>query len=210
METIKFYTNPMSRGRVVHWMLEEVGAKYEVELLNFEKREHKDKKFLEINPLGKVPAIVHRGVNITESRAIVAYLADIFPKANLAPAVGTPERGAYYRWLFFSVATVEPAIVDKMLNRPLVERPGVLAYGNYADTFDALENIISRNDFLIGDHFTAVDLSVASQIGWGMFVKVLEERPAFKRYVARCTDRPAFQRTIKQSEEWTAKLGGKA
>ncbi len=209
MDTIKFYTNPLSRGRIAHWMLEEVGAQYDVELLSFEKREHKSPKYLEINPLGKVPAIVHRGVAVTETCAIIAYLAELYPKANLAPAVGTAERGAYYRWLFFATATLEPAIIDKMTNRPQSEKTGALPYGTYSDTFNALEKIVSENNFLIGDHFTAADLAVASQIGFGLMVKAFDERPAFKQYVARCTDRPAFQRVQKLSAEWAEKLSGK-
>ncbi len=135
-DKVIFYHNPMSRGRIAHWMLEEVGAPYETKILSFEKREHKAPEFLAVNPMGKIPAIVHRGTVVTESAAICAYLADAFPKAQLAPAPSDPARGTYYRWLFFGAGCIEPALVDKMFTRAPVERPGVLGYGNYEDTLE--------------------------------------------------------------------------
>ncbi len=203
---VTFYTNPMSRGRTVHWMLEETGAPYEAKLLSFDKREHKEPKYLAINPMGKVPAIVHRGVVITETPAIITYLADAFSKAKLAPETDSPERGTYYRWMFFGGLCAEPAIVDKMLGRPPVERTGALSYGTFEDAVNTLEKAVSDKPFLLGDQFTAADLYLSSNIGFGFMTKILEQRPAFQKYVARCTDRPAYQRVVKQSEEWVAKL----
>ena len=124
-DTIVFYTNPMSRGRIVHWMLEEIGAPYRTELLSFDKNEHKTPAFLAINPMGKVPTIVHRGVVVTEAAAICTYLADAFPKAGLAPAFDDPARGTYLRWMFFGAGCIEPAIIDRMLERPATLRPDV-------------------------------------------------------------------------------------
>ena len=211
MEAVTFYTNPMSRGRIVHWMLEEVGAKYDVKILSFEKREHKDKKYLTINPMGKLPAIVHRGVTITETPAIIAYLADAFSKANLAPAVDSPERGAYYRWLFFSHGCFEPATIDKMLARPTVEKSMAVGWGTYDDTINTLEKAISSNQFILGDRFTAADLYVSSLIYFAMnLAKTLEPRPAFQQYLARCVDRPAYQRTTKQCDELLKQMDAKA
>ncbi len=193
-DTIVFYTNPMSRGRIVHWMLEEVGAPYRMELLSFDKNEHKTPAFLAINPMGKVPTIVHRGVVVTEAAAICAYLADAFPKAELAPALDDPARGTYLRWMFFGAGCVEPAIIDRMLERPTPSRPMALGYGSYDATLNALEKAVSPGPFVLGERFSAVDVYLASQIGWGMGTKALEARPAFERYSARCTDRPAFKR----------------
>ncbi len=121
-EQIVFYTNPMTRGRIVHWMLEEVGAPYDMRVLSLEKGEQKTPQYLAINPMGKVPAIVHRGVVVTETAAICMYLADEFPAANLAPKIGDPQRGTYVRWFFFGAGCFEPAIVDKMLERPPAAR----------------------------------------------------------------------------------------
>src|SRR5215831_5086031 len=181
-EPIVFYTNPMSRGRIVHWMLEEVGEPYRIQLLDFEKREHKKPEYLAINPMGKVPAIVHRGTVITEAAAICCYLADAFPQAKLAPSATDPKRGTYYRWFFFSAACVEAAIIYMMFSRPQVERPGALGYGNYDDAVNTLEKAITPGPYVLGEQFSAADVYVGSSIGWGMMTKALEARPAFSHY----------------------------
>jgi glutathione S-transferase len=193
-DRITFYHNPMSRGRIAHWMLEETGAPYDVKILSFEKREHKSPEFLAVNPMGKIPAIVHRGTVVTEAAAICAYLADAFPESRLAPPTSDPKRGTYYRWLFFGAGCVEPALVDKLFARPPVEREGALGWGNYADTLNALEKAITPGPYILGDQFTAADVYIASQIGWGMMTKSLEPRPAFEAYFARASARPAFER----------------
>ncbi len=198
-DTIVFYTNPMSRGRIVHWMLEEIGAPYRTELLNFDKNEQQAPAFLAINPMGKVPTIVHRGVVVTEAAAICTYLADAFPKAGLAPAFDDPARGTYLRWMFFGAGCVEPAIMERMLGRPATLPPMSLGYGSYEATLNALEKAVTPGPFVLGERFSAVDVYLASQIGWGMGTKALEARPAFERYSARCTDRPAFERFIAAS-----------
>ena len=194
MERVTFYHNPMSRGRIAHWMLEETGAPYDVEILSFEKGEHKAPEYLAINPIGKVPAIVHRGTVVTESAAICAYLADAFPQSDLAPALDDPARGTYYRWLFFGAGCIEPALVDRLFARPPVDRPGALGYGNYTDTLNALEQALAPGPYILGERFSAADVYVGSQIVWGMMTKSLEPRPAFEQYAARLSERPALQR----------------
>src|SRR5215475_11414660 len=159
-EEIVFYHNPLSRARIVHWMLEEAGAPYRMELVNFEKGEHKKPAFLAVNPMGKLPAIVHRGVAVTESAAICAYLADAFPAAGLAPPVSAPERGAYYRWMFFGAGCVDPALMDRMMSRPAVPRPSSNGYGCYEDTMNALEKALSPGPYILGDRFSAADVYV--------------------------------------------------
>jgi glutathione S-transferase len=114
-DEIVFHHNPMSRGRIVHWMLEEVGAPYRIVLHSFDRREHKTPAYLAINPMGKIPAIEHRGIVVTEAAAICAYLADAVPAAGLAPAVDDPARGPYLRWMFFGAGCLEAALVDRML-----------------------------------------------------------------------------------------------
>jgi glutathione S-transferase len=195
-ETITFYHNPMSRGRIAHWMLEEVGAPYETRVLDFDANEHKTPEYLAVNPMGKVPAIVHRGVVVTEAAAICAYLADAFPAARLAPAADEPRRGTYFRWLFFGAGCVEPALIDRMFARPQVDRPGALGYGSYEATLGALESAVASG-WILGDRFSAADVYVGSQITWGLMTKALEPRPAFQRYAERCGARPALQRAIK-------------
>jgi|SRR5690606_15682981 len=192
-ETIVFYTNPMSRGQIVHWMLEEVGALYETKILDFDKREHKSPEYLAINPMGKVPAIVHRDVVVTEVAAICAYLADAFPEAGLAPERDDPLRGTYYRWLFFAAGCLEAAVVDKAFSRPPV-RQGVIGYGTYEDTMNALEAALTPGPFVLGERFSAADVYLGAQIRWGMQQKTIERRPVFEAYAARLEARPALAR----------------
>ncbi|MCA8933691.1 MAG: glutathione S-transferase, partial [Rhodospirillaceae bacterium] len=135
------YTNPRSRGRIVRWMLEEVGCPYTVQVVGYGPP-MKSPEYLAINPMGKVPALVHGGQVITESGAICAYLADAFPEAGLAPPAG--ERGAYYRWLFFAAGCVEPALISKALGHvPPEDRQGMVGYGTYELTLNALEQAVS-------------------------------------------------------------------
>lgn len=200
-EHIQFYYNPQSRGRIVHWMLEEIGAPYDIKMIDLGANEHKSSAYLAINPMGKIPALVHRGTVITESAAICAYLADAFPAANLAPTPDDAARGTYYRWLFFGAGCVEPALADKMLGRPAVTRPGALGYGTYADTMSALETAVTPGPFILGESFTAVDVYIASQIGWGKLTNSIEPRPVLFKYLERCTDRPAYRRFVQKAEE---------
>jgi len=200
-DTVTFYHNPQSRGRIAHWMLEESGAPYEIKIVDFGKMQHKAKDFLAINPMGKIPAIVHRGTVITESAAICAYLADAFPAAGLAPALGDPKRGTYLRWLFFGAGCVEPAIIDQMFSRPAPSRPAALGYGNYPDTVNTLEQAITPGPFVLGERFSAADVYLGSAIGWGLMMKALEPRPAFGGYLGQLSARPAYRRFTAQNEE---------
>jgi len=193
-DSVTFYTDPMSRGRIVHWMLEESGATYRIERVSLAANEHKRPQFLAINPMGKVPAVVHRGVVVTESGAICAYLADAFPGAGLAPAPDDAARGTYLRWLFFGAGCLEPALVDRMLDRPAPSRPAALGYGSYSDTVNALEKALTPGPFVLGERFSAADVYLCAQIGWGLQTQALEPRAAFQAYWARCTQRPAYQR----------------
>jgi len=204
-DTVTFYHNPTSRGRIAHWMLEESGAPYELKLVNFEKMEHKAKDFLAVNPMGKIPAIVHRGTVITEAAAICAYLADAFPAAGLAPALDDPQRGTYFRWLFFGAGCVEPAIIDHMFSRPAPSRPTALGYGNYPDTVNTLEQALIPGPYILGSRFSAADVYVGSAIGWGLMMKALEPRPAFGAYLSSLGERPAYKRFTAQNEELAKK-----
>jgi glutathione S-transferase len=197
-EELVLYTNPMSRGRIAHYMLEEVGQPYRLEILDLQKGENKAPEFLKLNPMGKVPTLVHRGVVISEAAAICTYLADAFPQAGLAPAANDLARGTYLRWLFFGAGCIEPALVDRMFSRPIPERPGALGYGSYADVLNALEQAVVPGPFILGEKFSAADVYLGSQIGWGLMVKALEPRQAFREYSERIMERPAFQRFSQQ------------
>jgi glutathione S-transferase len=199
-DEIVFYHWPRSRARMVHWMLEEVGVPYRVQLINLEQGEHKTPAFLAVNPMGKLPVIVHRGTVITETGAIITFLADEYPAAGLAPPVGEPARGAYLRWMFFAAACVDPAMIDRMLERPVPERVGAVGYGRYEHVLDVLEKTLTPGPYLQGERFSAADLYLGSQLGFGLMTKALEPRPAFQAYLARVTARPAYARALAQGE----------
>ena len=192
---LDFYTNPMSRGQMVRWMLEEIGEPYQAHILDYQSSMKAD-DYLAINPMGKVPAIRHRGVVVTEVAAICAYLAEAFPAAELAPAVD--RRGDYYRWLFFASGPVEAAFTNKSAGfDPPPERQAMVGYGNFDLTIDTLEKAVSGKDHVAGDAFSAADLYVGSQLDFMLKFGLLEPRPAFSDYVARVTDRPAYHRAKK-------------
>jgi glutathione S-transferase len=187
-----FYTNPMSRGRIVRWMLAEVGAPYRTEILDYATTMKAD-AYRAINPMLKVPAIVHGDAVVTEVAAICAYLADAFPAAGLAPA--TTDRAAYYRWLFFAAGCVEPAITNASLGFvPPPEKRAMVGYASLAETIDALETAVAGRQYIAGDAFSAADVYVGSQIGWGMMFGTIEKRPAFETYHAGLYNRPAAVR----------------
>ncbi len=197
MADITFYTNPQSRGRIVHWLLEELGVPYDMNILDFEKGDHKKPEYLKINPMGKVPAVVHRGVVVTEAAAICTYLADAYPEAGLAPALNDPQRGTYLRWLFFGAGCIEPAIVDKLFARPPVERKGAVGYGSYDDTLNALETALTPGPFILGERFSVADVYVGAQVQWGLMVKGLDPRPKFQQYAERIAQRPALSKLLR-------------
>ena len=188
---IIFYTNPMSRGQIARWMLEEIGEPYEMAVLEYEGMKSAD--YLAINPMGKVPAIVHKGKVVTECAAICAYLADAFPGANLAPP--TDKRADYYRWLFFAAGPVEAAVTNKALGFIVPEgRERMAGYGTFDHAIGALEQAISGPGWICGDQFTAADVYVGSQIDWGLTFGTMPSRPAFEAYAARLRGRPAYKR----------------
>ncbi len=191
-DELVFYTNPMSRGRIAHWMLEEVGAPYRTVYLDYGPPMKED-SYRAINPMGKVPAITHRGRTVTECAAICAYLADAFPQAGLAPAADA--RADYYRWLFFAAGPLEAAITNQALAVEVpLEKAGFVGYGNLGAVIDTLEQAVAGRPFIAGDAFSAADVYVGSQIGWGLQFKTIEARPAFERYWAGIADRPALKR----------------
>ena len=192
MSELIFYTNPMSRGQTVRWMLEEVGEPYEAHILDY-KTTMKAEPYLSVNPMGKVPAIRHDGKVVTEVTAICCYLADAFPAADLAPPPA--ERADYYRWIFFTSGPVEAAFSNKAAGwEPAPERQAMFGYGTYDRAMATLEAAVSARPFLAADRFTAADLFVGAMVGFMLQFNLLEPRPAFTDYVARVTDRPAYRR----------------
>ena len=190
--TLTFYTNPMSRGRIVRWMLEEVGVPYETVLLDYADTMKAD-DYLAINPMGKVPAIVHDGKTVTECAAICAYLADAFPDIGLAPTAD--ERADYYRWMFFAAGPVEAAIMDKTLGVEIpAEKEPMVGYGNFDRVVDVLEQAVTAHPYITGDRFSAADVYVGSHVGWGTMFGTLPKRDAFDAYLGRIMGREAAVR----------------
>jgi glutathione S-transferase len=191
-EELVFYTNPMSRGRIARWMLEEVGVPYRTEILDYGTT-MKAPAYLAINPMGKVPAIRHGKTVVTECAAICAYLADAFPKAQLAPPPA--ERGDYYRWLFFTAGPFESAVTNRVLKfEPPVEMERTVGYGNFTTVMNALEKAVSARAFIAGNRFSAADVYIGSHIGYGLQFGSIEKRPSFSEYFSRVTDRDAYRR----------------
>lgn len=207
-DTLTFYTHPMSRGRIVRWMLEEVGQPYETVLLDYGTT-MKGPEYLAINPMGKVPALRHGDAVVTEAAAICAYLADAFPQAGLAPPPGDKDRTTYYRWLFFGAGPVESMVSIKSLGItiPPEKRPTV-GFGSEADVINALEYALSRGPYLVGERFSAADVYLGSQIGWGMQFGNIEKRPTFQAYAGRIFGRPAAVRAREIDDALLAKAKG--
>jgi len=183
------YTNPMSRGRIARWMIEEVGQPYKTEVLDYSST-MKGSAYLAINPMGKVPALRHGDAVVTETAAICAYLADAFPQAGLAPPPGHRLRAPYYRWLFFTAGPLEAAVSNKALGFVVPpERERMIGYGNIGVVLKTLENAVSQRPYLAGDNFTAADLYVGSQIGYGLMFGTIEKRAAFEQYWQRLSNR---------------------
>jgi glutathione S-transferase len=204
-EEIVFYTHPMSRGRIIRWMLEEVGQPYRTEVLDYEGA-MKSPAYLAINPMGKVPAITHGGTVVTEAAAICAYLADVFPQAGLAPPHGDHRRGTYYRWLFFAAGCVEAAVTNKAMGWEVpAERQRMAGYGSMGHVLDVLEQAVAGRQYLDGQAFTAADLYVGAQLGWGLAFGTIEKRPAFEAYVGGLTSRPAYIRATELDDAAAAR-----
>lgn len=191
-DELVFYTNPWSRGRIARWMLEEVGASYRTEIVEYGPA-MKTPDYLALNPMGKVPAVRYGDVVVTETPAICVWLADSFPEAGLAPPPG--QRGAYYRWLFFGAGPVDSAMSDHALERtPPADKAPMIGYGSYDLLVDTLEKAVSCEGYLTGDQFTAADVYVGAQIGWALQMAFIPPRPAFAAYWARVSDREAYRR----------------
>ncbi len=205
-DELVFYTNPMSRARIVRWMLEEIGAPYRTEILEYGPP-MKSPEYLAINPMGKVPAIRHGSQVVSKVAAILAYLGDAFPEAGLGPDAGT--RGAYYRWLFFAAGPLDAVMCNKFLEvTPPADKEPMLGYGRYDTVIDTLEKAVSVQEFITGSRFTAADVLVGATLGWHLLMQSIEPRPAFVEYAERAQDRDAFRRANEIDEALTKESEG--
>jgi glutathione S-transferase len=207
MAGLIFYHNPQSRGRIVRWMLEEIGQPYETEVIAYDRM--KNPEYLAVHPLGKVPAIKHNGHVVTECAAICAYLADVFPQADLGPR--PDEKADYYRWLFYAAGPFEAAISNQAMGWQVPpERERMFGYANFDKAISAVDELLSLRDYVCGDRFTAADVYLGSQIMFPMQFGMLAERGSFTRYRDRLQARDAYQRATGIDEKVIAEMQGSA
>lgn len=192
---ITLYTIVPSRGSIVHWMLEELGQPYSMKVLDGKKEENRQSGYLRINPLGKVPALDHDGVIITEVSAICCYLADRYPQAKLSMPIDDPRRGPYLKWLFFGPSVLEPHALERALKREPPPR-GMAGWGDFDLVMDHVAKSVSQSEYLFGSDFSAADVVVGSQLRWGMQFGMFPRRDEFASYVARLERRPALAKVI--------------
>jgi glutathione S-transferase len=195
-QRVTFFHSPQSRSAGTLVLLEELGADYELRVLNLRKGEQRQADYLAVNPMGKVPAIVHDGALVTEQGAVYAYLADLYPEAGITPIIGDPLRGPYLRWLFFYGSSFEPALVDRSLKREPAP-PATSPYGDYDTMLKTLTDQLAPGPYLLGDRFTAADVLWGTALRWTTMFKLVPETPAIVGYIARVTARPAFARAAK-------------
>jgi glutathione S-transferase len=192
MAEFTFYTVAMSRGQISRWALHETGADYAPVVFDWATRPD---SFTAINPMNKVPALVHHHGGhdhvVTECAAINHYLAETHPEAGLLP--DAHEKAAYFRWLFFAAGPLEQAVVGKAMGWEVPEgKTGMAGFGSFELTLGALDIWLSANDYVAGARFTMADTYVGSQFVWGLRFGSIPERPSFRAYVERITQRPAY------------------
>ena len=201
---MKLYWCPRTRSFTALWLMEETGQPYERVLTDISSGAQRTPEYLAVNPMGKVPALKHRDTVITELAAICTYLADEFPDKKLNIPVGTPKRGIYLKWLFFGPGCLEPAVIDRAAPRKEEARRAMLGYGDFDTTMNVLAKAVEKGPWLMGDHFTAADVLIGSNIRWGMIFKMIPERKEFTDYAARIAARPAAQRAEAKDKELAA------
>ena len=204
MAKLTLYHAAPSRSSITRWMLEEVGEPYDIHLLSLSKGENRAADYLAVNPMGKVPALKHGDVVITEGAAICTYLADEFPRAKLNVPVGTPRRGVYLKWLFFGPSCIEPAMTDRAFPRKEEARRAMLGYGDFDTAMEVVAKAVEKGPYLLGEQFTAADVVIGSTLRFGMMFKLIPERPEFTAYVGRLATRPALQRAEAGDKELAA------
>ncbi len=204
MAKLTLYHAAPSRSSIAHWMLEEIGEPYDIHLLSLKRGENRAPDYLAVNPMGKVPALRHGDVVITEAAAICSYLADEFPRAGLNVPVGDPRRGVYLKWLFFGPSCLEPAMMDRAFPRKDEAPRAALGFGDFATATEVVAKAVAEAPYLMGTQFTAADVVIGSGLRWGMLFKLLPERPEFTAYAARLAERPALRRAEAKDKELAA------
>ena len=197
--TLKLYWAPRSRSFRILWLLEEIGASYERVLVDIHNGQQSTDDYKAINPIAKVPALVDGDARVAESGAICAYLADRFPDSGLAPAIDDPDRGRYLQWLFYSSGGVEPAITQTFMKFEIP--PMQAGWGSAEHVWSVLEDAVQPGPWLLGEKFTAADVLIGSDLHFVVNqFKMLEGRPIIDEYIARCAERPAFQKALSMDQ----------
>ncbi|MBR0798694.1 glutathione S-transferase family protein [Bradyrhizobium jicamae] len=202
-DRITLYYAPQSRATGARVLLEELGAPYDLQVLNMKAGEQRKPAYLAINPLGKVPAVHHRGALVTEQVAIFIYLADLFPQAGLTPALDDARRGPYLRWIAYYGSSFEPALIDRFMKRepaPVTQSP----YADFDTMLGALESQLARGPYLFGGQITAADILWGIALNWTMMFGLVPRTDVFVRYAERIAARPAFQRISAADDEIAA------
>lgn len=200
------YHCPQTRGGTTHWMNEELGAPCTLKLVNIRKQEQKAPDYLSINPMGKIPALVHDGVAVTEAAAICTYLADAYADKGLAPALGDPQRGAYYRWIFFAPGCIEPAMLDKFSGN-VRENPASIGHGLVDDVLGAIDKSLENGPYLLGDKFSTADVVFGSTLNFALMFGAFDKKPLYTDYVERLMSRPAAKRAQEKNAQYMKELG---
>lgn len=193
---ILYMMQPPSRASIARWMLEEVGEPYDVHVLDRTTAEHHGADYLKINPMGKVPALKHGEVIVSEASAICLYLAEAFPAAGLNVPVGDVQRGQFLKWLFFAPSCIEPAVLDVAFPRKENAPRGAVGYGDFETVMNVVADAVRDGPYILGERFTAADVVIGSQLGWGQKFGIIPNREEFNNYLARLQQRPAFKRYV--------------
>lgn len=204
---VTLFHAPQTRSTGALILLEELKADYELHVLNMKAGEQRGAAYLAINPMGKVPAVMHNGALVTEQVAVFLYLADLYPEAGITPMIGDPLRGPYLRWMAFYGSCFEPAFVDKSLKR----EPGpasMMPYGTVDDVWNAVTTQLSKGDYMLGEKFTALDVLWGTALNWMTMFGLAPETPVTRAYIDRIKARPSVARAAEIDREWIEKQAG--
>ncbi|TFW09881.1 glutathione S-transferase [Oxalobacteraceae bacterium OM1] len=203
---VTFFHSPNSRSAAALFLMEELDADIELKPLNLRAGESRKPEYLAVNPMGKVPAILHGGALVTEQAAVFMYMADLYPERGLAPAIGDPLRGPYLRWMVYHGSCFEPALVDRAQNHAPTP-PSMCPYGDYDTMLNTLTGQLEKGPWLLGERFSAADVLWGSALNWTMMFKLVPDLPVLRAYVERVNARPAAERARRKDAELAASMG---
>jgi glutathione S-transferase len=202
-ERITLFYAPQSRATGALALMEELGVPYDLQVLSLKTKEQRSDKYLAVNPMGKVPAVMHKGMLVTEQPAVYMYVADLYPEKGLAPPIGDALRGPYLRWMVYYGSSFEPAVVDRASKHPPVD-PSTCPYGDYDTMLNTLDSQLSRGPWILGEKFTAADILWGMALAWTTGFKLVPETPTIKAYIERANARPSIQRARAKDAEYAA------